>query len=100
MNFKIEATDARIDLSEIDKELNFKNKNYHSLGYYLSECERVLEAYGANVGIRNFLSNDRETSVAVVEVGLQEKIEVKAEREYRNIRFDKKLYVTDVKGIN
>jgi hypothetical protein len=100
VNFKIEATDARIDLSEIDKELNFKNKNYHSLGYYLAECERVLEAYGANVGIRNFISSDRETSVAVIEIGLQEKVEVKAEREYRNIRFDKKLYVTDVKGVN
>ncbi|MCO4793107.1 MAG: hypothetical protein KC493_05325 [Bacteriovoracaceae bacterium] len=100
VNFKIEATDARIDLAEIDKELNFKNKNYHSLGYYLSECERVLEAYGANVGIRNFLAADRSTSVAVIEIGIQEKIEVKADREYRNIRFDKQLYVTDVKGIN
>lgn len=100
VNFKIEATDARIDLSEIDKELNFKNKNYHSLGYYLAECERVLEAYGANVGLRNFISSDRETSVAVIEIGLQEKIQVKAEREFRNIRFDKKLYVTDVKGVN
>ncbi|TNF01260.1 MAG: hypothetical protein EP326_04735 [Deltaproteobacteria bacterium] len=100
VNFKIEATDARIDLSEIDKELNFKNKNYHSLGYYLAECERVLEAYGANVGIRNFISSDRETSVAVIEVGLQEKIEVKAQREFKNIRFDKTLYVTDVKGVN
>ncbi len=100
VNFKIEATDARIDLSEIDKELNFKNKNYHSLGYYLAECERVLEAYGANVGIRNFISSDRETSVAVIEVGLQEAVEVKAQRDFKNIRFDKKLYVTDVKGVN
>ena len=49
--FKIEAVNSRIELSEIDRELKFNNKSYHSLGYYLTEGEEFLENYGAKIGV-------------------------------------------------
>lgn len=98
--FKIEAVDARIELSTIDTELRFNNKSYHSLGYYLTEGEQFLDKYNASVNVRNFLAPNGESSIAVVELELDEH-ETKQKRsgKYRNLQFNKSDSKMEIEGL-
>jgi hypothetical protein len=98
--FKIEAVNARIDLRDIDKDLKFNNKSYHSLGYYLTEGEEFLENYGAKIGVKNFLASDDEVSISVIEIELDEAINVnQGIKAYKNLQFTKDDKRMEIEGL-
>ena len=98
--FKIEAVNSRIELSEIDRELKFNNKSYHSLGYYLTEGEEFLENYGAKIGVKNFIATTSDASISVIEIELDETISVKqGVKKYKNLQFSKTDKNMEIEGL-